>query len=59
MLTIFIDISIVHIQTSNTVVQRINIFIMSPILYTMVNTFLRVEYSVENKNFFLNTCLLS
>ena len=30
MLTIFIDISIVHIQVSNTVVQGINLFIMSP-----------------------------
>ena len=39
MLTIFIDINIVHIQTYNTVVERINLFIMSPTLYTVVNTF--------------------
>ena len=31
--------SIEHIQTSNTVLQQINLFIMSSTLYTVVNTF--------------------
>ena len=49
MLTIFIDISIVHIQKSNTVVQQINLFIMAPTLYTVVKTFFVCEKKREIK----------
>ena len=37
LLTILIDLNIVDIQTFNTV-HRINLFTISPTLYTMVNT---------------------
>ena len=47
MLPIFIDISIVHIQTSNTVVKWINLFIIAPYTLDRGQYILRVEYSVE------------
>ena len=47
MLPIFIDIRIVHIQTSNTVLQWINLFIMAPYTLYHGQYILRVEYSVE------------
>ena len=49
MLTIFIDISIVHIQKSNTVVQQINLFIMSNTLYSVVNTVFQWNIGQKNK----------
>ena len=47
MLTIFIDISIVHIQTSNTVLQWINLFIVAPYTLYRGQYIFRVEYSLE------------